>query len=88
MVFYQLAVPPPIDTTVRAGDIALISEQGEQDRRKSHARKNVFIVKCTKHTLKPETCMSIFCPYTRNNEHVCHKIKPKNTLYAEEKAIP
>ena len=44
MVLYQLTVPPPIDTTVRAGDCVLISELMEQDRRKSNARENVFIV--------------------------------------------
>ena len=88
MVFYQLTVPPPIDTTVRAGDTVFISEQGEQDRTKSHARENVFIVKFTKHKLESETCMSIFCPYTRNNEHVRHKIKPKNTLYSGRESNP
>jgi len=69
MVFYQLTVPPPNDTTVRAGDSVLISEQRGQDRKKSHARENVFILKCAKHTFKSETSVSIFCPYTRNNEH-------------------
>ena len=40
----------------------------------SHVRENVFILKCTNHTLKSENSVSIFCPYTRNNEHIIIKI--------------
>jgi hypothetical protein len=65
MVFYQLTVPPQVDTTARASDTVLISEQ-----KGTGQKENVFILKSTKHSLKSETSLTILCPYTRINEHI------------------